>query len=130
MGGPDLQTPRRWTRTYSAIAVLVAVAAGVVAVVLLTRGPDAADGGATGGRAQTGLAQELRQRLGADSCSEAGLALENQANGSREIVFDCAFPSRRRCITVANGIARDATADVRRLFASMPGRARPDCASS
>jgi len=125
-----LQTPRRWTRTYSAIAVLVAVAAGVVALVLLTRGPDAADGGATGGRAQTGLAQELQQRLGADSCSEAGFALENQANGSREIVFDCAFPSRRRCITVANGIARDATADVRRLFASMPGRARPDCASS
>jgi hypothetical protein len=113
------------TPLYAAIAVVVIVIAGAVVAVLVTRGSDA---GADGATTQSAFARTLQQRLGAESCTDAGFALENGLDGSREFVYDCTFPSRRRCITVTNGITRDATADVKRLFANMPGDVHADCA--
>jgi hypothetical protein len=113
---------------YGAIVVAVVVVAGVAAAVLVTRGSTGGDGGATVGRGQDAFARELQKRLGADSCSNSGFALENGTDGSREVVYDCVFGSRRRCIAVDQGIARDATADVRRLFANMGSSAHAGCA--
>jgi len=116
-------------RLYGGIAVGVIAVVGVVVAVVLTRG--SSGGGGTGsGPVQSAQAQALQKQLHADSCTDAGFALENSAGGSREAVFDCAFGDRRRCVAVGNGVACDATADVRRLFANASGGRRPACAGS
>ena len=115
-------------RLYGAIAVVVIAVVGVVLAVLLTRGGDDGDGGS--GAQPSGQAQALQQQLGADSCTNSGFVIDNAADGTSQIVYDCAFGSRRRCITVTNNIARDATADVRRLYANGQGGARPSCLGS
>jgi hypothetical protein len=111
---------------FGAIAA-VALAVVVVVVVLVARSPDDEDGGSAQGH--TAQAQALEERLGADSCVDSGLALED-ATGSRLAIYDCAFGARRRCVTVQNGIASDATADVKRVFASAPGGARLACVAA
>jgi hypothetical protein len=118
------------THRYGAIVIVVIVAAGVVSAVLMMRGPNAADGGATADQNRDDLAEELQRRLGADSCTNSGFSVENQADGSRLIIYDCAFGARRRCITVERGLARDATADVKPLFKNATGGTRPACAGT
>ena len=99
----------------------------MLVVVLVMRSPDDEQGGSAAARRPgAGAPGTPGRRLVADS----GLALEDAQTGSRLAIYDCDFGARRRCVTVVNGIASDATADVKRVFASAPGGARLACAAS
>jgi hypothetical protein len=73
-------------------------------------------------------ASDVRSAAGASSCQESGYQLLSHLDGSKTTIYDCGFPNgRERCVTMTDGVTRDATAEVRLLFAGTLGAEKPAC---
>jgi hypothetical protein len=67
-------------------------------------------------------------RIGASSCDNSGYYVQNKLDGSKAVIFDCTMSNlATKCVTMTNGIASDATAEVRLLFANTLGSTKPSC---
>ena len=66
---------------------------------------------------------------GASDCSNSGYYLQSRLDGSKEVIYDCQFPRRMRCVSEQGGITSDITVEVRLLFGSTLGADKPLCIS-
>jgi len=107
--------PRRhWGRELAGAIVLVVAAWLLLTQVIFTGDSD--------------KSAQVRQAAGASWCEQSGYQLLSHLDGSKTTVYDCGFPhGRERCVTMSGGITRDATEEVRLLFASTIGAAKPGC---
>jgi hypothetical protein len=73
-------------------------------------------------------ASSVAAKIGASSCDNSGYSVQSRLDGSKEIIFDCTMGNlATKCVTVSNGIANDATAEVKLLFANTLGASKPSC---
>ena len=72
-------------------------------------------------------ASSVATLAGASSCDDSGYYLKNRLDGSEQTVYDCLIRGRSKCVTVTGGIASDSTLEVRLLFKSVLGSAKPGC---
>lgn len=95
---------------------------------------------AVGCGGQKDRSSEIAAKIHADSCKATRYAIVSRIDKSKTTIYDCTvdntstdangaqtFGSKRICVTEENGIAHDATAEVRILFANVLGDARPSC---
>jgi hypothetical protein len=66
---------------------------------------------------------------GASNCSSSGYYLRSRLDGSQQVIYDCQFPQRMRCVGEQGGVTSDITAEVRLLFDSTLGADKPLCVS-
>lgn len=106
--------PWSWRRNILAVVIGVVVIAGVWHY-------------QTHASAKIG-AGDVALQSGADSCTSSGYELTNRLDGSTSTIYDCSFTSGLKCVTLANGIAHNVTAEVRLVWADTLGSAKPGCA--
>lgn len=71
---------------------------------------------------------QVRAAAGASTCQRTAYQMINRLDGSKTTIYDCYFPNgRERCVTMSDGITRDATAEVRLLFEGTLGASKPSC---
>lgn len=67
----------------------------------------------------------------ASTCTDTGYYVISRLDDSKQVIYDCAFASSAdKCVIEQGGIASDATAEVKLLFATALGGAKPSCLAS
>lgn len=69
----------------------------------------------------------IAQKIGASSCTAESYEVISRIDNHHSRIYDCVVNGNELCVTEQNGIASNATAEVRLLFSNTLGADVPAC---
>jgi hypothetical protein len=78
--------------------------------------------GATGDQSDA-----IAANIGASTCHAEQYEIVSRISGHKDRIYNCTLHGKTICVTYSGGIASNATAEVKLLFANALGGQKPDC---